>query len=169
MSRPARPADPLPTPQQVQAAVAQMRSDPRLSEVLRSPRLRAALDAVRRDPAALARFAGDGEVMGVLGRLLEAQLAPEDVLGLQATAATPQRLLTSLAGDPALLATLSAPHVRQALADIRADPEGGWRRWQHDAAVMGALQQMEAALAPGAGPDAADRGRGEPGEAGRWS
>lgn len=132
--------------------MAAMRADPKLSRVLDSPRLAAALAAIRADPSALARFSNDPEVMAVLSRLLEADLGSEQAAQFADLGTSPQGLLSAVAEDPALAAALSAPRVRAALAEIRADPVGGMARWAGDAQVMAALDQLEAALGPrGAG------------------
>jgi hypothetical protein len=135
--------------QQFQAMMARMRADPQLAKVLDNPRIKAALQAVQQDPRALAQFQQDGEVMAVLGRLLESEVGPAEVEQFRDLDTTPSELVTAIARED-VMQLLAAPKVRQALADIRADPVSGMSRWQHDAQVMAALDKLQAVLhAPG--------------------
>lgn len=126
-----------------------MRADPKLSRVLDSPRLASALAAIRADPAALSHYAGDEELLAVLGRLLEADLGAAQAGALRELGTTPQGLMAAVAGDPCLAAALAAPRVRAALADIRINPVRGMQRWQADTEVMSVLDQLQGVLDQG--------------------
>jgi hypothetical protein len=132
--------------------VASMRADPQLSKVLDSPRVAAALTAVRVDPAAaLHQYRDDPEVMAVLTRLLEQDLDASEAAQFRDLGTSPSGLLAAVAGDARVAAALASPRVRAALADIRADPVAGMRRWEGDAEVMRGLDLLQEALGAGSG------------------
>ncbi len=82
--------------------------------------------------------------MAVLTRLATLGLR-EDGGGaaLQQLGTSARDVAASVFSDGQLAARLAAPRVRQALAEIRADPDAAMRKYEGDAEVMAVLDALQ--------------------------
>lgn len=60
--------------------------------------------------------------------------------------ASPSELASRIFKDPKLVVALQKPKIRQALAEIRADPERGMRKYEGDREVQEVLDMLEASM-----------------------
>ncbi len=135
------------TQQQYQASMEALRADPTLRNILDKPRVAEALRTIAANPAAIAHYQSDADVVAVLARLAEAGLPASQAAEIAELGHTsPAAAFATIFGDASVSAVLASPKVRQALSDIRQDPVGGMAKWEADAEVAAALDLLEAKL-----------------------
>eukprot|EP00882_Tetradesmus_deserticola_P007212 GHRQ01007593.1.p1 GENE.GHRQ01007593.1~~GHRQ01007593.1.p1 ORF type:complete len:181 (+),score=42.55 GHRQ01007593.1:967-1509(+) len=137
---------------QLQGMVAELRSDPALSPLLDDPNVAAAVKEIAANPAALQKHASNAKVMRVMQRLLGPNnLSCREAAAFQEAGTSPSEVLAALSADAELAGLLQNPTVRTALAQIRANPDAGLRRWGSEPVVSRALDLLEQVLGDGGG------------------
>lgn len=80
-------------------------------------------------------------------RLLgQGNLSSREAAAFREAGTNPTEVLAALSADTELAGLLANPTVRTALAQIRANPDAGLRRWGSDPAVSRALDLLEQVL-----------------------
>jgi hypothetical protein len=90
------------------------------------------------------------QVMRVMQRLLDQDnLSSGEAAAFQQAGTSPTEVLAALSADAELAGLLAHPTVRTALAQIRANPDAGLRRWGSEPLVSRALDLLEQVLGDG--------------------
>ncbi|KAF5842408.1 hypothetical protein DUNSADRAFT_7392 [Dunaliella salina] len=134
-------------PDSIQGVIAQLREDPVLRKVLDSPKMPKALNELQTNPAAaMERYGGDADVMGVLAKLTTFDMSPEQRKAIQGMGASPDDLARTIYSDRKLAASLQQPHIRAALAEFRTNPVAASAKYEGNKEVTEVLDLLEKSL-----------------------
>eukprot|EP00200_Dunaliella_tertiolecta_P004866 CAMPEP_0202342508 /NCGR_PEP_ID=MMETSP1126-20121109/3044_1 /ASSEMBLY_ACC=CAM_ASM_000457 /TAXON_ID=3047 /ORGANISM="Dunaliella tertiolecta, Strain CCMP1320" /LENGTH=113 /DNA_ID=CAMNT_0048933477 /DNA_START=249 /DNA_END=590 /DNA_ORIENTATION=+ len=105
------------------------------------------LNELQTNPAAaMERYGGDKDVMGVLAKLTTFDMSPEQWKAIQGMGASPDDLAQTIYSNRQLAASLQQPHIRAALAEFRADPVAASAKYEGNKEVTDVLDLLEKSL-----------------------